>query len=175
MEPRVKKILFTTDLSNNTELVFAYAGKLASLSGAGIVILHVMEEGTSGYNKMLVNFIGEANWQEFRAKEEQRAKDILIGKKRSEPIVTEALRTFCEQVKEEMNECQFGTDEIVVTQGIVVDEILTEARERDCDLIIMGYHGRGRMSEAVMGNTTKEVLRRSKIPVLVVPVQHVNN
>jgi nucleotide-binding universal stress UspA family protein len=60
------------------------------------------------------------------------------------------------------------TDETVVTRGSVVDEILAESRDRGCDLIVMGYHVRGKLEEAVLGSTTRRVLRRSKIPVMLV-------
>ena len=58
------------------------------------------------------------------------------------------------------------TEEIVVARGNVVDEILSEAQTRGCELIIMGYHVRGKFGEAVLGSTTRRLLRRSKIPVM---------
>ena len=60
------------------------------------------------------------------------------------------------------------TDEIVVAQGNVVDEILAESQERKIDLIVMGYRSRGKLEEAVVGSTTRRLLRRSDIPVLLV-------
>jgi len=60
------------------------------------------------------------------------------------------------------------TDEIVVAKGNVVDEILAETQARGIDLIVMGYHGHGKMEEAIVGSTTKRVLQQSKIPVLLV-------
>lgn len=60
------------------------------------------------------------------------------------------------------------TDEIVVANGNVVDEILAETQARGIDLIVMGYHSRGKLEAAMMGSTTRRVLRRSKIPVMLV-------
>ena len=60
------------------------------------------------------------------------------------------------------------TDDIVVAKGNIVEEILAETQARGCDLIVMGYHSRGKLEEAIMGSTTRRVLRRSKIPVLLV-------
>jgi len=50
----------------------------------------------------------------------------------------------------------------------VVDEILAETQDRGIDLIVMGYHSRGKLEGAVVGSTTRRVLRRSRMPVLLV-------
>jgi nucleotide-binding universal stress UspA family protein len=59
-------------------------------------------------------------------------------------------------------------EEIVVTQGDAVDCILQEVEARACDLIVMGYHSRGRLEEAIIGSVSRSVLRRSQVPVLLV-------
>jgi nucleotide-binding universal stress UspA family protein len=51
--------------------------------------------------------------------------------------------------------------------GLAVDEILEE--ERNASMIIMGMKGAGKLSEALMGSITTATLRKSKIPVLVIP------
>ena len=51
--------------------------------------------------------------------------------------------------------------------GNPVKMILHVAKERKCDLIVMGSKGRGTLDDAMMGNTVTGVLRRAKIPVLV--------
>jgi nucleotide-binding universal stress UspA family protein len=45
--------------------------------------------------------------------------------------------------------------------------ILSAARSRGCDLIVMGSHGRGAVKSALLGSQTLKLLSRSKIPVLV--------
>jgi nucleotide-binding universal stress UspA family protein len=36
------------------------------------------------------------------------------------------------------------------------------------DLIVMGYHPRGRLEEAIVGSVSRSVLRRTQVPVLLV-------
>jgi nucleotide-binding universal stress UspA family protein len=36
------------------------------------------------------------------------------------------------------------------------------------DLVVMGYHPRGRIEEALTGSVTKSVLRKVEVPVLLV-------
>ncbi len=62
------------------------------------------------------------------------------------------------------------TEDIVVAKGAIVDEILATAGARSYNMIIMGHHMRGKLGEAVLGSTTRRVLRRSRIPVLLVPL-----
>jgi nucleotide-binding universal stress UspA family protein len=54
---------------------------------------------------------------------------------------------------------------------VVVDEIIHDSEEKNCDLIVMGYHARGALEQAFLGSTTRRVLRRSKIPVLLVRLE----
>jgi nucleotide-binding universal stress UspA family protein len=127
-----------------------------------------MEEVSYSSDVHIKTFLGEEKWQELQESHAQEAKQILIGKKREGAVIREALEEFCEAAQEDHDECEYMTDETVVTRGNTVDEILIESRDRGCDLIVMGYHVRGKLEEAVLGSTTRRVLRRSKIPVMLV-------
>ena len=48
------------------------------------------------------------------------------------------------------------------------EAIIEHARKHDCDLIVMGSHGRRGVSALLLGSETQKVLTHSKIPVLVV-------
>ena len=83
-------------------------------------------------------------------------------------MIRESLNEFYEQITTDLGEIGFTTDDIIVGQGNVVAQILSEAQGRGCDLIFMGYHVRGKLEEAVLGSTTRRLLRRSKTPVMLV-------
>ena len=168
MVPEIKKILFATDLSKNSRHAFNYTVSAADKYGATITILHVMEEVSPYSNAHLKNFIGEEKWQELQESHEQEARQILIGKKKEGSMIREALHEFCEEVQKNFAHCEIMTDDIIIARGNVVDEIIAETQDRGIDLIVMGYHSRGKLEEAVVGSTTRRVLRRSKIPVLLV-------
>lgn len=55
-----------------------------------------------------------------------------------------------------------------VTVGTPGDEIVTAARRRGVDLIVMGRRGRGRVFPGVLGSTVNAVLERANCPVLLV-------
>ncbi len=167
MIPDIKKILFTTDLSPRSRQAFNYAVSIANCYGAQLVLLHVMEEVSPSADVRLKNFIGQERWQDIKDSQEEEARQILIGKKREGAMIREALGEFCERTQAEA-EVDVKIDQILVARGNVVDEILAEARQYGCDLIVMGYHVRGKLEEAVLGSTTRRVLRRSKTPVMLV-------
>jgi nucleotide-binding universal stress UspA family protein len=168
MLPKIKKILFTTDLSKQTRLAFNYALSLALQYNASLTILYVMEEVSATQGANLQGFIGEDRWQEIRQTHEQEARQILIGKRKEGSMIREALGEMFAAAQKDLQGTDLKTDEIVVTQGEAVDCILQEADGRKCDLIVMGYHPRGRLEEAIMGSVSRSVLRRAKVPVMLV-------
>ena len=49
--------------------------------------------------------------------------------------------------------------------------VLEEAKRLDAELIVVGSHGHGLVFDAIVGSVSAEILRKSNIPVLVVPVR----
>ena len=58
----------------------------------------------------------------------------------------------------------------VVAVGKPAAEILRSARRHRADLIVVGTRGMGRLKTLLLGTTAEGVLRRTRIPVLAVPV-----
>ncbi len=169
MRTNIEKLLFTTDLSEGTRVAFDFAAGIACRHGADIIILYVMEESSSYAGSHLAGFLGEDRWKELKESQENEARQILIGKKREGAVIKDALNEFCRTAKEELGEENVPADEILVARGNVVDAIMDTVDAKACDMIVMGHHIRSKLGEAVLGSTTRRVLRRSRIPVLLVP------
>lgn len=45
------------------------------------------------------------------------------------------------------------------------EELLAHAAERNCDMLVMGFYGRSRLSEMLWGGVTRHVLKAMSIPV----------
>ncbi len=164
----VKKILYATDLSENARFAFAYAVSLAKLYGANITLLHILPEGSELMEKHIIGYIDPGKWEEIKTRHFDEARKALIGKRRDHLAVREVLHHFSEKsMKSEDNE-GIGSGEIIVERGNPVEEIINQSRKQNCDLIVMGTHGHGTLEDAMIGNTARRVIRRSKIPVLVV-------
>jgi nucleotide-binding universal stress UspA family protein len=50
----------------------------------------------------------------------------------------------------------------------VAETIVRVARERDAQAVVVGAHNQGRLSEVLLGSTSREVVRRAEWPVVVV-------
>jgi nucleotide-binding universal stress UspA family protein len=56
---------------------------------------------------------------------------------------------------------------VCVTSDFPSDVILSVARKRKCDLIVMASHGRRGLRGVLLGSETQKVLTQSRLPVLV--------
>lgn len=165
----IKKILYATDLSESARYAFAYAVSLANHYGAGITILHVMDK-MPNLDRNIVGYIDSDKWDEIKQQNIMAAQQTLIGKKRDDHAIRDALTRFCEEAREACTDQGVATDETLVATGNPVEEIIRQATERNCDVIVIGSHGHGTLVDAMLGTTAQRVLRRSPIPVLVVRI-----
>jgi nucleotide-binding universal stress UspA family protein len=63
-----------------------------------------------------------------------------------------------------------GADaEALLVQGPTAETLLEEAARLGAELIIVGAHGRGMLHRALLGSVSEQVVRESRVPVLVVP------
>ena len=60
----------------------------------------------------------------------------------------------------------------LLLEGPVVRTLLDEATKHEASMIIVGSHGHGPMHQLLLGSVSEGVLRKSPVPVLVVPTHH---
>ena len=161
----VKKILYATDLSENARFAYAYAASLADLYGAQITLMHVLPEIPDLLDKQVIGYIDADRWEEIKAQHFQEARDALIGKRKDHLAIKDVLQQFSENATEGEG---VGSDQIIVERGNPVEKIIEHSEKEKYDLIVMGTHGHGTLEDAMIGSTARRVVRRSKIPVLVV-------
>lgn len=151
--PEIKNILYTTDLSENSRHAFSYAVSLAERYGAKVTIFHVVEGITSTIRMLLSAYLEESELERIQKGNEEAVLEIMRNR----------LKQFCDETP-----VSCPQSEMLVRSGNAVDEILSQARKGGFDLMVMGSHGHGFFEDTMMGSTAQRVLRRSKIPVLVV-------
>ena len=59
--------------------------------------------------------------------------------------------------------------DVMVSEGEAAAEIVQAAQESNCDLIVLGTHGRSGLEHLTMGSVTEKVLRKARRPVMTVP------
>jgi nucleotide-binding universal stress UspA family protein len=158
MIPEIKKILYATDLSENARYAFGYAASLANRYGAGITILHVLEELSPNALAIVGGMLGKERWEDLKKRNEEQIIRTLRDR----------IEGFCEEESGKMPACQFIIDNVIVEIGQPVDRIIRQTEKTNCDMVVMGSRGQGMIAEAMLGNTSRRVLRRCRKPVLVV-------
>ena len=164
MVPEIKRILYATDLSENSSIALTWALKLADRFGAKIVLFHTEEEISQMGEIVIASQLGDQRYRELKEKIKRDAIDIM--KKRTQYVCNEGLS--------EITSCPFLVEEIVVKRGYPVDKILCEAEDKNCDVVVMGTHEKGKLHKVLTGSTARRVLRRSKKPVFVIPLPSTN-
>jgi len=152
MIPEIKKILYTTDLSPNSAYAFRYAINSAKKHDATIIILHVVEE--------MAPFFQEKRLKTISEKKITEAMDRIRNQ----------LKIFCDRELKDDPECADRVVSIEVCQGYPPEEILKKADELNCDVIVMGTHGKGVIRHSFLGSAAQKVLRRVRKPVFIIPL-----
>jgi len=160
MYPKIRKILYATDLSENSAYAFRYAILTAKKHDAEIIVLHVLESLPGTAQALIKTMIDEGRLEKILEEKIADYKERI--KKR--------ILAFCDKEFAGDHECVDKVHSIVVVEGYPAEEILRQANELDCDLIIMGNHGKGIISHAFLGSVAERVLRRVRKPIWIIPL-----
>lgn len=177
MRTPIKRILFTTDLSKNSIYVFEQTIALAAQLRACVTMLHVIEDKSSQINPGVVHLIDSQLYEAIRNESKNMIKNVLIGKQKSVPIIQEALRNLYEKATDNTlgDDPPVTIDGIEVRAGNAAEEILAVAQAMECDLIALGYYHKDSLLRALTGSAGKRVLKRSDIPIFLVPLDNRNS
>lgn len=167
MNKTPKKILFATDLSKECQESYTLAVQLAMSLKGSITLLHVIEDLPISLEERVKSLFGEHRYDEIMREHENDARNILIAKRKDSKIIRAALFKFCEESKKDNPE-QLIPDEILVKRGDVVDQILSTAKEIDCDIVILSPH-ESISPGSLISNTVKNVVKLSPIPTFIIP------
>lgn len=99
--------------------------------------------------------------------------ETVPGKVDGPPILdVDPESTDCEAIQRIYQRArEYGTDgiEAAISSGYPFREIVRYVELRDIDLVVMGSHDRTGLGRVLNRSTTKNVIRRSPVPVLTVP------
>lgn len=137
-----RNIVIATDGSKNSERAISYGIEIAKLSGARVYGLHVID-----------TFSLSPSWTAGR----ESLYEIL---KRDGEEATFKVKECGEASGVEIKE--------VLLEGHPSNEIVDFAENNDIDLIVMGTLGKTGLDRFLMGSVAENVVRNSKVPVLVV-------
>lgn len=159
MFPKFRRILFATDLTANASHALGYVAELAATTGAEVHILHVVEELSEDAKITLMMFLQDEHLRD-RALHDRRT--------RAKASLAERQDDYWSRVEASQQKVRERFTRQDVVEGFAPAEILKRADSGDYDLVVLGAHEHG-MNHSFLGNTAKRVLRRARIPTLIVP------
>ncbi len=146
-ESPYKRILFCTDFSDNADHAFDLAIDAAMRRPAStLFLLHVIPEPDAQFWKTYI--------YEIEGIDEKARHDV------DEKIA----QTYSPRVPE------YVDYQIHIRTGKEYAEILDFAKENAIDLIVLGRHGRSRVTGLIPGGVTNKITHKAQCPVLVVPM-----
>ena len=139
------RILVPTDGSADTERAVEHAAELAVAHGAELHAIYVVNSATFAGLPM------ETSWEGI------------------DDVLREEGESALERVEEVVAE--YGVPVATrLLEGSPSRRIVEYAESEDCDLVVMGTHGRGGIDRLLLGSVAEGVVRASSVPVLTVRV-----
>ncbi|WP_031426210.1 universal stress protein [Flavimarina sp. Hel_I_48] len=154
----MRKICIALDYSPTSEQVLKTGYEYSLALGAKVSIIHVVSDAVyymDAHDSMMgydgFNTITNVNVLEDLRETSQKYLDTVVSDL-GDPNV-----------------------ESSVIEGEVSEAILEYAEAWGADLLVLGTHGRGFLENMLMGNTAVNIVKHTKIPLLIVPVKKENN
>ncbi len=170
MITKPRNILFASDLSVDMKQIFEHAVAMSAFTDANLIVLHVMEEASPSAERQVKIAFGESLYKEIKAKHKSNAQDLLIGKNVDALRIRQAIAGFFEDRENAPSHDDSAIKKILVAEGrSIADEIVSTAVEEECDFIVMGCRQQGLVAKAMGDKLVRKVLKRSSVPVFVVP------
>ncbi|UKM64366.1 universal stress protein [Flavobacteriaceae bacterium GSB9] len=143
----MKNILVTIDFDGHEQILLDKSVELAEKFNSKVWVIHIAAPNP--------DFVGyEAGPQQER--------DFRANKLRDEHKQIQEYSTLLKN--------KGINSEALLIQGTTVSTIMEKASTLNIDLIIAGYNDHGFLYNAVIGSVSKQIIKESKIPVLIVPL-----
>ena len=136
-----KKILIPLDNSPTDETILTHIRRLARLTHAQLVLVHVAD----GFAARLQDQLNLADSEEI--------KDDQV---------------YLDQVAAALQKEGFRAKAILVQGKEPVDGILSVAQDEGCDLIAMATHGHHFIEDMILGSVADTLRHRTDIPILMI-------
>lgn len=143
----MKNILVAIDFDKKEQLIIDKAFQLAEQFDSKIWLIHIAAPDPDfvGYD------VGPQYIRDSRASELRKEHRLL--------------QEYANSLEEK------GADaEGLLVQGATIEMIMEEAQKLHIDLIVTGHHERSFLYKAFVGSVSRQIIEKSKIPVLLIPL-----
>ncbi|MHA7841855.1 MAG: universal stress protein [Winogradskyella sp.] len=143
----MKNILLPIDFNGNETLLLDKATEIGKTFNSKVWLIHVASPDP--------DFVGYDAGPQF-------IRDNRASELREEH---QKLQDFAKKLTTENIEC-----EALLIQGSTVETILKKTEKLNIDLIIIGHEAYGFFHKALFGSVSESLVKKSNIPILVVPL-----
>ena len=148
---KTKKVLIALDY-DDTSLKVAEEGYLmANAMNAETILLHVISE-------QMVYYSGYSYMHTFHV-------EILNDLHKS-------TGAFLNKAKNHLGD---ESIKVVIKEGDVAETILKTAKELNANILVMGSHSRKWLENVLLGSATEEVLKKTAIPLYIIPTKKISS
>jgi nucleotide-binding universal stress UspA family protein len=144
----VKTIIAAVDFSEIAGKVVDRAADLAVSLGAKLEILHVVSPEPAFVGYAMYTYPGRDERAEELRNEKAYLKNFVEGIQVDHPGL--AVSAFMKEAP-------------------AAEGVLEFAEKRKAEIIVVGVHGKGVISRALLGSTSQDIVYQTKIPVLLIP------
>jgi nucleotide-binding universal stress UspA family protein len=141
----MNKILVPTDFSPHADAAFDYAIQLAQKQPGEVILLHVLHT--------------PVNWAKLSKDQERLFPE-------TQESIRKARAALAERVDKAKTKGITVGEQLCFSDG--KDQILSFVEREHASMVVMGSHGQYGWKEHMLGSNTYHVLRKARVPVLVV-------
>lgn len=143
----INKVLIALDYDENAQKVAEAGFSVAKAMNAKVYLLHVLYEQPVYYS-------GFHYMSNLRV-------DIMDD-------LMKSTEKFLSKTKKHLGD---EAIEVIVKEGNIAEKIMETANELKVDMIVLGTHSRKWIENIMMGSEAEAVLKRSDIPLFIVPTK----
>jgi nucleotide-binding universal stress UspA family protein len=152
----MKKILIALDYNPTAERIAKTGYEMAKSMNAEVTLLHVIADYTYYSSLDYSPIMGFDQFSNLGAVQMDSVTEL-----------ENAAREYLEKTKTFLGDPSIKT---LVKDGDSGDAIIDAAKNLGVDIIVLGSHSRRGLDKILMGSVAEKVLRRSKIPLFIIPV-----
>ncbi|HEX3006225.1 MAG TPA: universal stress protein [Bacteroidales bacterium] len=157
----IRVVLVALDYEPSAQMVAETGYSIAAAIGAETVLMHVVADNVYYTTPEYSPVMGFTGFSSTNVMEQIGVEELRI-----------ASMDYLNITKHHL-----GDDSIrsLVVEGDTAEGILNTANNIGADLIVMGSHSRRGLDKVLMGNIAEDVLKKTQIPVLVIPTKDDNS
>ncbi len=153
----MKKVLIALDFNPTAQHILEAGYELARSMGAEVILMHVVADYTYYSSLDYSPILGFDQFSNLGAVQLDSVTQL-----------ENAANEYLEHLKAQLGDASIKT---LIKDGDAGDAIIEASDNLGVDVVVLGSHSRRGLDKILMGSVAEKVLRKSKIPLYIIPVK----